>query len=78
MTLSIRPVDPWDEDEMDVAGVGTVEVSRDGASGEVHALRGPFFASLQFHAESVLTQDGPRILAGLIDAALHGATVPAT
>ena len=67
-----------DEDEMDVAGVGTVEVSRDGASGEVHALRGPFFASLQFHAESVLTQDGPRILAGLIDAALHGATVPAT
>ncbi|PNE33019.1 anthranilate synthase [Streptomyces eurocidicus] len=50
---------------------GTVEVSRDPANGEVHALRGPHFASMQFHAESVLTQDGPRIvgnlLAGLVE-----------
>ncbi|MBB5123240.1 anthranilate/para-aminobenzoate synthase component II, partial [Streptomyces eurocidicus] len=41
------------------------------ANGEVHALRGPHFASMQFHAESVLTQDGPRIvgnlLAGLVE-----------
>ncbi|RDG36167.1 anthranilate synthase family protein, partial [Streptomyces corynorhini] len=29
-----------------------VEVSRDGADGEVHALRGPGFASVQFHPES--------------------------
>jgi phenazine biosynthesis protein phzE len=29
----------------------------------VHALRGPCFASMQFHAESVLTVNGPRILA---------------
>lgn len=52
-------------------GVGPVEVSRDPLTGEVHALRGPHFASMQFHAESVLTQDGPRIvesfLARLVD-----------
>ncbi|HEY0638542.1 MAG TPA: anthranilate synthase family protein [Pseudonocardiaceae bacterium] len=51
------------EDVLDRAGVGLVGVSRDRGTGEVHALRGPHFASLQFHAESVLTLDGPRILA---------------
>ncbi|GAA0415070.1 anthranilate synthase family protein [Streptomyces luteireticuli] len=51
-----------DRDETEVDGVGTVRVSRDPATGEVHALRGPHFASMQFHAESVLTQDGPRIV----------------
>ncbi|GAB1516164.1 anthranilate synthase family protein [Actinophytocola sp. KF-1] len=50
------------EDKVECAGIGVVEVSRDVESGEVHALRGPFFASLQFHAESVLTQDGVRIV----------------
>jgi 2-amino-4-deoxychorismate synthase len=44
-------------------GVGSVEASRDPHTQEVHALRGPHFASMQFHAESVLTVDGPRILA---------------
>ncbi|MEV0530026.1 anthranilate synthase family protein [Streptomyces sp. NPDC050439] len=42
--------------------VGPVRVSRDAATGEVHALRGENFASLQFHAESVLTRDGIRII----------------
>ncbi|MEZ7004009.1 anthranilate synthase family protein [Streptomyces sp. AD55] len=55
---------------VDVPGVGTVEASRDEESGEVHALRGPGFASLQFHPESVLTRDGVRItgdaLAGVL------------
>ncbi|KNB53571.1 anthranilate synthase family protein [Streptomyces caatingaensis] len=51
-----------DRDEVEVDGVGTVRVSRDPDTGEVHALRGPHFASMQFHAESVLTQDGPRIV----------------
>jgi phenazine biosynthesis protein phzE len=51
-----------DEDKQDIAGIGPIEVSRDAATGEVHALRGPRFASMQFHAESVLTMDGPRIL----------------
>ncbi|MFE7126539.1 anthranilate synthase family protein [Streptomyces sp. NPDC057617] len=42
---------------------GPVEVSRDAGSGEVHALRGPHFVSMQFHAESVLTRDGRHIWA---------------
>ncbi|MGW5054069.1 anthranilate synthase family protein [Actinokineospora sp. NPDC004072] len=42
---------------------GRVEVSRDPGTGAVHALRGERFSSMQFHAESVLTADGPRILA---------------
>jgi 2-amino-4-deoxychorismate synthase len=52
-----------DEDKVDCAGVGMVEVSRDTETGDVHALRGPHFCSMQFHAESVLTENGPRILA---------------
>jgi 2-amino-4-deoxychorismate synthase len=50
------------DDKIDVPGTGLVEISRDGPTGEVNALRGPHFASMQFHAESVLTREGPRIL----------------
>ncbi|TDC21460.1 phenazine-specific anthranilate synthase component I [Streptomyces sp. 8K308] len=50
-----------------------VAVSRDGATGEVHALRGPGFVSVQFHPESVLTLNGPGIAATLT--ALTGASV---
>ncbi|MFI6638971.1 anthranilate synthase family protein [Streptomyces sp. NPDC050504] len=50
------------EDKLDIEGTGPVEVSRDRDTGHVHALRGPGFASMQFHAESVLTVDGPRIV----------------
>ncbi|MCP3802001.1 anthranilate synthase family protein [Allokutzneria sp. A3M-2-11 16] len=46
--------------------VGTVLVSRDGHTDQVHALKGPHFASIQFHAESVLTQNGPAIMSGLL------------
>ncbi|MFG9935375.1 chorismate-binding protein, partial [Pseudomonas aeruginosa] len=42
--------------------VGPIEISRDRETGEVHALRGPRFASMQFHPESVLTREGPRII----------------
>lgn len=54
--------------------IGMVDVSRDEETGEVHALRGPRFASMQFHAESVLTVDGPRIISDAIRAVLpaHG------
>ncbi|USQ87836.1 anthranilate synthase family protein [Streptomyces phaeoluteigriseus] len=38
-----------------------VEVSR-AENGEVHALRGPGFAGVQFHPESVLTLDGAAIV----------------
>ena len=43
-----------------------MEVSRDAETGEVYALRGPSFASMQFHPESVLTVDGPRLIADSI------------
>ncbi|RSS80752.1 anthranilate synthase family protein [Streptomyces sp. WAC06614] len=50
------------DDKLDAGDLGMIEVSRDPRTCEVHALRGPHFASMQFHAESVLTVDGPRIL----------------
>jgi phenazine biosynthesis protein phzE len=53
-------------DEIEVPQLGVVQVCRDPETGEVHALRGPFFASMQFHAESVLTVDGPRIVADAV------------
>lgn len=46
--------------------VGHVLVSRNPVSGEVHALKGPHFASVQFHVESVLTQDAQAIYAELL------------
>jgi phenazine biosynthesis protein phzE len=49
---------------------GTVRVCRDGETGEVHALAGPGFASVQFHPASILTQNATPILADLLDAAL--------
>ncbi|SCF08657.1 phenazine biosynthesis protein phzE [Micromonospora purpureochromogenes] len=45
---------------------GPVEVSRDPADGAVHALRGPGFAGVQFHPESVLSRDGLAVLADLL------------
>ncbi|MER5749382.1 chorismate-binding protein [Streptomyces sp. NPDC002088] len=57
---------------------GPVEVCRDAESGEVHALRGPAFASVQFHPESLLTPDGPRILADALGRLLTPALASAT
>jgi len=57
-------------DVREAPGVGPVIASRDKHSGEVHALRGPHFASMQFHAESILTVDGPRIFARALRHAL--------
>ncbi|MFE9749434.1 anthranilate synthase family protein [Saccharothrix saharensis] len=55
--------------------VDAIEVSHDPSTGQVHALRGPGFASTQFHPESILTRDGPDILADLV-APLLTAAVP--
>ncbi|MFC0432338.1 anthranilate synthase family protein [Kutzneria buriramensis] len=43
-----------------------VEISADPATGEIHALRAPGFASTQFHPESILTEHGTTILATLL------------
>lgn len=51
---------------------GLVELSRDPASGEVHGMRGPGFASVQFHPESVLTVDGVDILGELTSSLMAG------
>ncbi|WP_019884143.1 anthranilate synthase family protein [Streptomyces purpureus] len=50
-----------------------VQVQR-GEGGEVIALRGPGLSTIQFHAESFLTEDGPRILQGLVNEALWTAS----
>ncbi|MBT2397424.1 anthranilate synthase family protein [Streptomyces sp. ISL-100] len=54
------------EDKFGHPDLGVVEVSRDARTGEVHALRGRGFASMQFHAESVLTEGGVRIVGDLL------------
>jgi phenazine biosynthesis protein phzE len=48
-------------------GHGPVELARDSKDGAVHALRGPRFAGVQFHPESVLSPDGIAVLAELLD-----------
>ncbi|MFD9061154.1 anthranilate synthase family protein [Kitasatospora purpeofusca] len=60
-----------DLDNLEAPGVGPIEVCRDPSTGEVHALRGPRCASLQFHAESVLTRNGPGIFAARLSALLR-------
>ncbi|KUN82838.1 anthranilate synthase family protein [Streptomyces griseoruber] len=62
-----------ERDTLDHPVFGTVTVSRDPATDEVHALRGERFASMQFHAESVLTQDGPHIIGSLLTEVLRSA-----
>ncbi|MFD9968657.1 anthranilate synthase family protein [Streptomyces sp. NPDC059017] len=62
-----------EEDRVEATGVGPVEIARDLENGEVHALRGEHFASMQFHPESVLTQNGVPIIAGLVSALLSPA-----
>jgi len=41
---------------------GEIHISRDEETGQIFGLRGSNFSSMQFHPESVLTIDGPRIM----------------
>jgi len=50
--------------------VGEAEVAADAASGDVYALRGPGFASIQGHLESILSRDGMETLERLVTYAL--------
>ncbi|MEU1076561.1 anthranilate synthase family protein [Streptomyces sp. NPDC005878] len=59
------------DDKLTHPEYGVIAVSRDADTGEVHALRGPGFASMQFHAESVLTEDGVRVLAEALTAVVR-------
>lgn len=53
----------------DAAPAG-VDIAADAATGDVYALRGPGFASVQGHLESILSRDGIRTLERLIGHAL--------
>ncbi|MFE5112148.1 anthranilate synthase family protein [Streptomyces sp. NPDC056663] len=55
-----------DDDTVAELAAHSIEVSRDAATGELHALRGDGFASVQFHPESVLTLRGASIVAELL------------
>ncbi|MGW4467372.1 chorismate-binding protein [Micromonospora sp. NPDC004704] len=60
-----------------VTAYGPVRVARDGGDGAVHALRGPTFAGVQFHPESVLSQDGLAVLGELLGELLPTPAAPA-
>ena len=49
---------------------GVAGVSADPVSGDVYALRGEHFASVQGHLESILSRDGIRTLERLVSHAL--------
>jgi phenazine biosynthesis protein phzE len=56
---------------------GPVDLARDEADGTVHALRGRFFAGVQFHPESVLSRDGMAVLTDLLPSLLADVISPA-
>lgn len=50
--------------------IGETEVAADPVSGDVYALRGPGYASVQGHLESILSRDGMTTLERLVEHAL--------
>ncbi len=56
--------------EPGVTEAGGAEVSADAVTGDVYALRGPGFASVQGHLESILSRDGMTTLERLVAHAL--------
>ncbi|MDK1472631.1 anthranilate synthase family protein [Streptomyces sp. 549] len=60
-----------DSDKAEHPVRGVVELCRDPGTGEIHAMRGIGFASLQFHSESVLSQHGVAVTASLMTEVLR-------
>lgn len=56
--------------EPGTTSIGVTEIAADAASGDVYALRGPGYASVQGHLESILSRDGLDTLERLITHAL--------
>ena len=56
---------------------GRVQIARDTSDGSVHAVRGPGFAGVQFHPESVLSRDGMAVLSDLLPSLLADVISPA-
>jgi len=50
--------------------IGDTQVAADPATGDVYALRGPGYASVQGHLESILSRDGLETLERLVSHAL--------
>ena len=48
-----------------------VTVEADPVTGDVHALAGPHFRGVQFHAESILTENGFDLIRELLLSLLH-------
>jgi phenazine biosynthesis protein phzE len=48
-----------------------VSVEADPASGDIHAVAGPHYRGIQFHAESILTEHGYDVLHDLVSAVLR-------
>lgn len=72
---SFIALSPRDRIEHPLAG--PLDICRNPGTREVYAIRGRRFASVQFHAESVLTQHGPEIFAELLAPILKPATMEA-
>ena len=43
-----------------------VEVECDAETGDIHLLRGPHYRGIQFHAESILTENGYDLIHELV------------
>ncbi|MEU0004295.1 anthranilate synthase family protein [Streptomyces sp. NPDC006314] len=67
---SFTAVCPTDSFPAPQSRPGRVRVCRDPASGEVHALSGAGFASVQFHPASVMTRNGTAVLERLVSSVL--------
>ncbi|MDP9317730.1 MAG: phenazine-specific anthranilate synthase component I, partial [Actinomycetota bacterium] len=53
-----------------------ITVDADQSTGDIHLLRGPHFVGVQFHAESILTENGFELVHELVSSLVHGGSAP--